>query len=80
MSRPLSDIQADLDAFYALRRQAATSGGIAEYSIDTGQGRQSTKRYTLKEITAVIRDLEAEANEAQTSGGPVFINFDRRSC
>ena len=79
MSRPADQIQLDLDAFYTLRRNAALNGGIAEYSMDTGQGRQSVKRLTLSEINATIRQLEGELNEAQ-NGGPVFLTFDRRPC
>jgi len=77
MARSATEVQLDLDAFYTLRRTAATNGGIAEYSIDSGQGRQSTKRYSLKEINDTIRQLESELLEATTDGGPTFVTFDR---
>jgi hypothetical protein len=76
MARSAAAVQADLDLFYALRTKAATDG-IAEYAFDSGQGRQSVKRYTLAEIRQTIRDLEAELIEASGDSGPTFITFDR---
>lgn len=73
-----ADIQLDLDAFYALRRQAALNGGIAEYSVDSGQGRHSVKQITLGEINATIRQLEGELNGADSeTTGPTSARFDR---
>jgi hypothetical protein len=77
MARPIPDIESDLAAFRALRTKAAISGGIAEYSVDSGQGRQSVRRVTLSEINVTLRVLEAELLDAQTDGGPLSITFDR---
>lgn len=78
MSRASTEIQLDLDAFYSLRRQAATNGGIAEYSMDSGQGRHSVKQITLGEINATIRQLEGELNSADAeTSGPTSARFDR---
>ena len=77
MARTVDAVQADLTAFYSLRSQAAANGGIAEYSMDTGQGRQSVRRITLPDINATIRQLEAELLDAQSDGGPTIITFDR---
>ena len=79
MSRSADEIQLEIDAWNAALLQMATNGGIAEYSMDTGQGRQSVKRMSVSEIQARIRQLESELNEAQ-NGGPVFLTFDRRPC
>jgi hypothetical protein len=76
--RNAAEIQADLAIFRALLTQAGTNG-IAEYSLDSGQGRQSVKRYTLKEIRQQIREYEGELQAALTGDGPVFITFDRGS-
>lgn len=75
MSRAASAIQSDLDAFYALRTAAATNGGIAEYTVDTGQGSQRVRRFSLAEITQTIRDLEAEM--LQATGNTYVARFDR---
>jgi len=74
MARSATEIQLDLTAAYAARR-ASLSGG-EEYSIDSGQGRQSVKR-PLASINATIRELEAELLEAESGGGPVLITMDR---
>lgn len=80
MARSAADIESDLAAFYALRVQAATRG-FAEYTFDSGQGRQSAKSFTLSEINQTIRTLEAELLDAQSGGGgPGRIVFDRGGC
>lgn len=65
MVRPIAEIEADITLFEGLRTQAGTHG-IAEYSIDSGQGRQSTKRITLAEIRQTLIDLNEELAEAQS--------------
>ena len=75
MSRSADEIQLEIDAWNAALLQMATNGGIAEYSMDTGQGRQSVKRLTLSEINATIRQLEGELNDS--TSGTMFVTFDR---
>ena len=71
-SRTVAEIQTDLDAAYAARR-AALSG--QQYSLDTGQGRQTVTRADLPAINATIRDLESELAEA---GGTItHLIFER---
>ena len=74
--RTPADIQLDLDAFFALRRTAAISG-IAEYSMDTGQGRQTVRRLTLGEINQTIRMLESEALDATYTGNTYAARYTR---
>ena len=74
--RSPADIQLDLDAFHDLRRTAAISG-IAEYSMDTGQGRQTVRRLTLSEINQTIRMLEAEALDASSTGNTYSARYTR---
>lgn len=70
----MTDIQADLDAAYAARRAALA--GPEEYSIDSGQGRQSARR-SLPNINATIRALEAEILDASDSGNSGPVEFKR---
>ncbi|MBL8966886.1 MAG: hypothetical protein JNG85_07750 [Spirochaetaceae bacterium] len=77
MSRAASAIQADLDGLCAMRSAAIANGGIYEYSIDSGQGRQSVKRMTLLEIGKAIRELEAELLDASDTGNTFPVRFDR---
>ena len=74
--RSATDIQLDLDAFYALRRTVGTNG-IAEYSVDSGQGRQTVKRLTLSEINTTIRQLEAELIDASSDGNTYSARYNR---
>lgn len=74
MSRPISEIQADLAVAYEGRRKALN---VEEYTTDSGQGRSSAKR-NLPNINATIRLLEDELEEAQgTSGQTVSVRVDR---
>lgn len=77
MARSVTAIQSDLDAFYALRTQAATNGGIAEYQIDSGQGRQSVKRITLGEINSTIKALNEELAEASGDFSSFTVGLSR---
>ena len=79
MARSVTAIQADLDAFCALRTQAAAHG-IAEYQVDDGQGRQMVKRITLGEINSTLKALNDEMAEASSSAngsGAVALGFSR---
>jgi hypothetical protein len=76
MARSTTDIRTELDAFYALRLKAATSGGIAEYNVNDNQGSQSVKRISLIDIGKTICQLEAELLDA-SNGGPVYVRYDR---
>jgi hypothetical protein len=67
-----TEIQADLDAAYASRRKALD---VEEYTIDSGQGRQTVRR-SLVNIERTIRVLESELNES-TNSGPVFLQLAR---
>lgn len=73
MARSATDIQADLDAAYASRRIAMDA---QQYSLDTGQGRQSVQRADLAEINKTIKALEAELAEAN-DGGATHLGFER---
>lgn len=74
MSRDPTEIQADLDAAYAARRAALQA---EEYSIDTGQGRQSAKR-NLANIEKTIQILKREYEDALSDGyAIVSIDFQR---
>lgn len=64
MARTVAQIQADLDAHYAARL-ASLNG---DYSLDTGQGRQSVTRRSLTEINKSIAVLEDEMEEATSLG------------
>lgn len=75
MSRSVDAIQADIDLFVGLRSQIGVNG-IAEYTMDTGQGSQRVRRVSVAEIRQTLRDLEAELLDAQTTG-PVSVTFDR---
>jgi hypothetical protein len=76
--RTVTDIQADLDAAIAARRTALSA---QEYSLDTGQGRQSVKRANLSDINKTIRELELELESAifteSGSNGILAGNFRR---
>lgn len=74
MSRPVADIQADLDIAYQARRNALK---VEEYSTDSGQGRTSAKR-NLPNIEATIRILESELADASDTGGQTLsVSVDR---
>lgn len=76
MSRPVADIQADLEIAYAARRKALQ---VEEYSTDSGQGRTSAKR-NLPNIEATISILESELADADGSGGQTYaVRVDRGS-
>jgi len=60
VARSATDIQIDLDAAYAARREAMKPG----YSLDTGQGHQSVTPANLSEINKTIKYLEAELASA----------------
>ena len=60
--RSAADIQADLDVAYAARRTAMSA---QSYSIDSGQGKQTVERASLSDIQKMIRDLQAELEQAQ---------------
>ncbi len=77
MSRSAAAIQSDLDGLYAMRSAAIANGGIYEYSMDSGQGRQSVKRMTLLDINHAIRDLEAEQLDASDSSNSFPARFVR---
>lgn len=64
MSRAVADIQADLTAAYAARRKAMEA---KSYGVNSGQG-QITVTRDLKELQAVIKDLESELAEANGTG------------
>lgn len=75
MARSVAEIQVDLDAAYTARRMALTG---QEYSLDTGQGRQSVKRANLKDISEMISGLQAELEDAQAeSVGLITGSFQR---
>lgn len=67
MARTVAAIQADLDLYHALLTSAGSTG-IAEYTLDSGQGRQTVKRYTLAEIREAIRYFEDELLEVSDDG------------
>lgn len=75
MPRSAAAVQADIDALCAMRTAAIAAGGIYEYQIDSGQGRQTVKRMTVLEIGRAIRDLEAELLDA--SGNTFPVRLDR---
>lgn len=79
MARSVTDIQIDLDAAYAARREAMKPG----YSLDTGQGRQSVTPANLAEINRTIKFLESELASAsdESNGFTGFdtVGFQRRS-
>lgn len=74
-SRPIAEIQADLaEARAALR--AALKG--QSYSLNTGQGTQTVTRASLRDIRALIAELERELQDAQDPGGGVIAARMRR--
>jgi hypothetical protein len=76
-ARTVAAIEADLALFRGLRTTAATNGGRAEYSLDSGQGRMSVRMASPGQLTQTIRDLEAELVEAGNSGGAVTMSWGR---
>lgn len=75
MARDIAEIQADLTAAYESRRTALQA---QNYSLDTGQGKQSVTRASLSEINKTIRELQAELEEAQNAwGGLMTGSFER---
>ena len=75
MARPYADVQADLNAAHSARRAALLG---QQYSLDTGQGRQTVTRANLTEISHLIQALEIELDEA-TNGANPSITFERDS-
>jgi hypothetical protein len=76
--RSSTDIQADLDAAYIARRTALSA---QEYSLDTGQGKQSVKRASLSDINKTIRELElelAQANDAASGDNGIVSGIFQR--
>jgi hypothetical protein len=63
MARTQSDIQADLDAWYAARRAAANGKSI---TISTSAGARTVSQYDLEDINAMISQLERELTAVQT--------------
>lgn len=77
MARSATLIQADLDAAYAARVRAMQPG----FSLDTGNGRQSTQPVDLDKLGRTIAALEAElatCGEEDAGFGVVSrIGFER---
>jgi hypothetical protein len=71
-SRTSAQIQTELTLAYAARTAALLG---QEYTLDTGQGRQSVTRANLTEINRTIQELEAELAEA--GGAITHLEFDR---
>jgi len=78
MARSSADIKIDLDAAVDARRKAMSG---QEYSIDTGQGRQSVRRADLNQLNATVNMLQAEYESAlddeQNGGGIMSVSFSR---
>jgi hypothetical protein len=77
LGRSSIEIQTDLDFAYAQRLRAMTPG----FSLDTGQGRQSTQPVDLDKLNKTIDYLKAElatcGEEAAGFGVVSRIGFDR---
>lgn len=66
MARSAADIQADLDAAYAARREAMK---VAGYSYGSANGAsRSAQRQSLKDLNETIKQLETELANV-TRGG-----------
>lgn len=63
MARTVSEIQAELDQWYAAR--AATSNGKS-VTISTSAGSRTVSQHDLEDINATISLLERELTAAQT--------------
>jgi hypothetical protein len=79
MARSSADIKIDLDDAVDARRKAMLG---QEYSIDTGQGRQSVRRADLNQLNATVNMLQAEYDAAlddeQNGGGIISLSYERR--
>lgn len=74
MARDIAEIQSDLDVAYSARRNAMLA---QTYSIESGQGKQSVQRASLKDINGIIADLESELDCANNGGGIINGDFER---
>ena len=61
MARSTTEIQLDLDAWYAARRSAANGKSI---TISTSAGSRTVSQYDLDDINAIISQLESELEAA----------------
>lgn len=75
MPQSITDIQADLTAYYAARRAAANGKSI---TISTSAGSRTVSQHDLDDINAMISQLERELTAAQTGKRHDFAvaNFD----
>lgn len=76
MARSSTEIQLDLTAAYAARRDAMTA---QKYNFNSGQGSQGVERASLADINKTIRMLEQELEDS-TEPGILAGNFDRGMC
>jgi hypothetical protein len=77
VARSVAEIDADLVLARAARLKALSA---SEYSIDSGQSRQSVKR-SLPDINATITALEderADAVQSADGSGMLSLTFKRR--
>lgn len=64
----LAQLQTDLESVENAIR-TIVSGGLQEYTLDTGQSRQTVKKLTLSELRSWKGQLEAEIASKAAPGG-----------
>lgn len=74
MARSVTDIQTDLTN---ARAGLAAAMSAQSYTLDTGQGKQTVTRASIKELRSLIKELEQELEDA-TEPGILAGNFDRQ--
>lgn len=76
MAETLSEIQETLDILRAAYKRAAESGGVSQYSLNSGQGNTNVKQATLAELRAEIEKFESKYNELleiESGGNMTYI-------
>lgn len=67
MTERLSVLQKILIAIdLAMLDSVAKNGGVVEFSLDTGQGKQTVKRYDLTQLTNLKNSIKDEIDEIQS--------------
>lgn len=74
MARTSTEIQTDITAVRA--GILAVVSGAQSYTLDTGQGKQTVTRASIKDLRFYLRELEQELEDS-TEPGILAGNFDR---
>lgn len=72
-------VQSQISKIETVIESALENGEVEDYSFDSGEGKQRTKRRSLKELTEVLKDLESqESRILRKLYGRSLVNMNLR--